>query len=200
MSRCPDFDNFLDTLPRLVISTTDNNTDIDPVFNGINLHEVKDRAESICAEMKSVFEAKDADYAQNGKPLGNLRSSTRQGIQPWKGVLIRMGDKKQRIGSFVARGRLMVASETVTDTLVDLANYSGLGRVLFLEAYPVPNPEIQDPLAAYTELSTWAIRAKILNDIESDLGLAVNDWREVCWPQIENSYDKLCDFAESTLR
>jgi Nucleotide modification associated domain 1 len=39
------------------------------------------------------------------------------------GFLTRMSDKFSRIGSFITKGTLLVADESVEDTLIDLANY-----------------------------------------------------------------------------
>ena len=91
-------------------------------------------AQAICDKMLATYEAKDTDYAADGKPMGNLRMSEEVGVPAWKGVLIRMGDKRRRIESFAQRGTYAVDSEKVDDTLVDLSNYCLLGLLLFREA------------------------------------------------------------------
>jgi hypothetical protein len=48
------------------------------------------------------------------------------GIDPVAGFLTRMSDKMARINSFRENGKLLVANESVEDTLTDLANYSCL--------------------------------------------------------------------------
>ena len=55
------------------------------------------------------------------------------------GFLTRMSDKISRIGSFVTKGKLMVADESVEDTLLDLANYC----ILFAGYIKAQKPQAQ---------------------------------------------------------
>jgi len=83
-------------------------------------------------EMRRLHDAKAADYSPD-EPLENLRVSAEwAGIEPWRGVLVRMGDKWMRLVNLCRRGgQHEVPDETVKDTALDLANYSLLFIVLW---------------------------------------------------------------------
>lgn len=82
-----------------------------------------------CEEMKAITAKKNHDYSgagddpfKNFRQIGNLVDDNAITI----GFLTRMSDKFSRIGSFVAKGELLVKDESVEDTLLDLANYCAL--------------------------------------------------------------------------
>lgn len=80
-----------------------------------------------CAEkLVEITAAKNADYTgKSDDPFQNFRTCESIGIcSAEQGFLTRMTDKLARINSFVQKGELMVKDESVTDTLLDLANYS----------------------------------------------------------------------------
>lgn len=85
-----------------------------------------------CDKMIDVTAKKNADYAGAGDdPFNNFRQigsliHTEDLDIVAVGFLTRMSDKFSRIGSFIAKGELMVKDESVEDTLHDLANYSAL--------------------------------------------------------------------------
>ena len=83
-------------------------------------------------EMQQLHESKSADYGSEEDPLANIR----QGadfvcIEPWRGCMVRIADKVQRLRTYCRTGRLV--HEGVRDTLLDLAAYSLLAIVLFDE-------------------------------------------------------------------
>jgi len=61
---------------------------------------------------------KNSDYAGDADPFRNFRQFEELGF------LVRMSDKLSRLKTFCERGTLSVAEESVTDTLLDLANYA----------------------------------------------------------------------------
>lgn len=81
--------------------------------------------ERMHARMLATSKAKNADYtgASAGDPFANFRNVECFGIQVEVGFITRMTDKLARIASYVKKGQLQVKDESVTDTLVDLANY-----------------------------------------------------------------------------
>ena len=86
-------------------------------------------------EMRRVHDAKNHDYAGNrADPLANFRECEKLGLPAWKGVVVRMTDKLARLASFAKQGELKVKSEGICDTLLDLANYALLCRILVEEA------------------------------------------------------------------
>ena len=74
--------------------------------------------------MRRLHESKSADYGSEEDPLANIR-------QGWRGCMVRIADKVQRLRTYCRTGRLV--HEGVRDTLLDLAAYSLLAIVLFDE-------------------------------------------------------------------
>lgn len=87
---------------------------------------------SLLAEMQRLHESKSADYGSEDDPLANVRSGADfVNIEPWRGCMVRIADKVQRLRTYCRTGRLV--HEGVRDTLLDLAAYSLLAIVLFDE-------------------------------------------------------------------
>jgi len=84
--------------------------------------------------MAKLHSEKNHDYAGTDDPLKNLRSSTRLGLEPFMGVLVRLQDKWSRLESYAKQGNLLVKGEGVEDTLMDNAVYSLLAIILLQEA------------------------------------------------------------------
>jgi len=83
-------------------------------------------------EMQRLHESKSADYGSEEDPLANVRSGADfVNIEPWRGCMVRIADKVQRLRTFCRTGRLV--HEGVRDTLLDLSAYSLLAIVLFDE-------------------------------------------------------------------
>jgi hypothetical protein len=83
-------------------------------------------------EMRALHESKSADYGSDDDPLANIRQgATFVSIEPWRGCMVRIADKVQRLRTYCRTGRLV--HEGVRDTLLDLAAYSLLAIVLFDE-------------------------------------------------------------------
>jgi hypothetical protein len=85
-----------------------------------------------CQKMMETVKAKNADYTGNNPdPFANFSSVEGRGICSTEiGMLVRLNDKFQRIISFVQKGFLLVADESVEDTCIDAANY-----FIFLAGY-----------------------------------------------------------------
>lgn len=81
--------------------------------------------EKFTGEMVALTKAKNEDYSAGPDPFANFTRVEAMGIcSTEQGFLTRMTDKMSRICSFVQRGELSVKSESVDDTLKDLAVYS----------------------------------------------------------------------------
>lgn len=77
------------------------------------------------SKMRLILESKNHDYAGSENAFANFTRVEALGIAPTEiGFLTRMTDKLCRITTFARGGILKVADEKVTDTLLDLANYS----------------------------------------------------------------------------
>lgn len=94
-----------------------------------------------CARLVDITARKNADYTgASTDPFFNFSRVASIGICSTEvGFLTRMFDKFSRVISFVQKGTLSVAEETVEDTLLDLANYALLmaGYLHFKRLPPV---------------------------------------------------------------
>lgn len=81
---------------------------------------------AMCDKMTATVVKKNHDYTgESGDPFFNFSRTEFNGIcTTEQGFLVRMNDKFARITTFVQKGVLKVADESVEDTLMDLANYS----------------------------------------------------------------------------
>ncbi len=82
------------------------------------------RAQQMSAVQKEGFELfkkKNADYGDAFAKYGTV------------GVIMRMGDKIQRLVSISKTGINLVETETLRDTLIDLHNYSAMAVMLLDE-------------------------------------------------------------------
>lgn len=83
-------------------------------------------------EVRKLHLSKSQDYGSDADPLANIRQGAEfVGIEPWRGCMVRIADKVQRLRTYCQTGRLV--HEGVRDTLMDLAAYSLLAIVLFDE-------------------------------------------------------------------
>jgi len=80
--------------------------------------------EAVCNQLITITAKKNADYTgSNDNPFANFTSVENGICSTEQGFLVRMNDKFERIKSFVSQGDLQVKEESVSDTLMDLANY-----------------------------------------------------------------------------
>jgi hypothetical protein len=72
-------------------------------------------------EALELFRKKNTDYGDSFATYGTV------------GVIVRMGDKIQRLISVSNKGVALVDNESLRDTLIDLHNYSAMGIMLLDE-------------------------------------------------------------------
>jgi hypothetical protein len=77
--------------------------------------------QSVQEEALALFTRKNADYGDAFANYGPI------------GVIMRMGDKIQRLMSITKTNVQMVDSESLRDTLIDLHNYAAMGVMLIDE-------------------------------------------------------------------
>jgi hypothetical protein len=93
-------------------------------MNNIQSNLKEKRANQMTAVQKEGFELfkkKNADYGDAFAKYGTV------------GVIMRMGDKIQRLVSISKTGINLVETETLRDTLIDLHNYSAMAVMLLDE-------------------------------------------------------------------
>jgi len=98
------------------------------------MHKYTHRFYDLLEEMKSLHDKKRHDYAQEADPFANFRLSELGGIDAWKGIAVRLGDKYSRLMSFIQKGELKFKDENIKDTFLDTAIYSLIGLILYEEA------------------------------------------------------------------
>ena len=72
-------------------------------------------------EALELFRKKNSDYGDSFATYGTV------------GVIVRMGDKIQRLISVSKKGVALVDNESLRDTLIDLHNYAAMGIMLLDE-------------------------------------------------------------------
>ena len=82
-------------------------------------------------ELKMLHDAKNHDYATAENPYKNLEKVLSIGIEPWRGIVIRLMDKFSRLEEYCVKGELAIKSEGIEDTFKDIAVYSTLAMILF---------------------------------------------------------------------
>jgi hypothetical protein len=85
-------------------------------------------------DMKDLHVRKNAGYSPGDDPFKNFRGSEALGVPAWKGALIRMGDKYERVMALANNPDADQVGESIMDTLSDLAAYAGIVRALYIEA------------------------------------------------------------------
>lgn len=97
-------------------------------------HPVSEKFFSLLEELENLHGSKSADYGSETDPLANIRQGAEfVNIEAWRGCLVRIADKVQRLRTYCRTGRLV--HEGVRDTLLDLANYSLLAILLHEETH-----------------------------------------------------------------
>jgi len=88
--------------------------------------------DALIAEIVALHESKNHDYSQDTDPLSNFRRARNVGVDPMRGVLVRMCDKWSRIEQLTT-GK-SPKHESLRDSLIDNAVYSLLAIILLDEA------------------------------------------------------------------
>ena len=87
---------------------------------------------ALLREIQTLHDGKSHDYTPDADPLDNLRRASRFGVEPFKGVLVRLSDKWARIEQ-LSSGKVP-KHESLRDSLIDNAVYSLLAVLLLDEA------------------------------------------------------------------
>src|SRR6056300_296438 len=98
------------------------------------MHKYTHRFYDLLQEMRTLHDKKRHDYAQEADPFANFRLSELGGIDAWKGIAVRLGDKYSRLMSFIQKGELKFNDESIKDTLMDNAVYYLIALILYEES------------------------------------------------------------------
>ncbi len=91
-----------------------------------------DQLKKVQKEAFELFCKKNQDYGDSFATYGTV------------GVIVRMGDKIQRLLSVSEKGVTMVNTESLRDTLIDLHNYAAMGVMLMDEKKETVNIVIKN--------------------------------------------------------
>lgn len=93
-----------------------------------------EKADSLTTEALELMRRKNHDYTSgSGDPYANFRTAQSFGVHPAVGIVIRVGDKLQRIRTFAEKGTLQVQHEGLRDACLDVINYAILAYGLLTE-------------------------------------------------------------------
>jgi len=84
-------------------------------------------------QAKNLFEKKNKDYGDAFATYGTV------------GVLVRIGDKINRLINITANGITLINNEGLRDTLIDLHNYAAMAIMLLDEESDADPPQIISP-------------------------------------------------------
>tara|TARA_R100001082_G_scaffold35061_1_gene18156 strand:+ start:1702 stop:2064 length:363 start_codon:yes stop_codon:yes gene_type:complete len=89
-----------------------------------------DSFEHITDEMFELFKKKQSDYGPTNIGMGNRTIETDEDVQrSMIGLVVRMNDKVQRLMNLVL-DRKDPQNESVEDTLIDIANYAVMAKLV----------------------------------------------------------------------
>ena len=111
-------------------------------------------------EALELFKRKNADYGDAFANYGPV------------GVIVRMGDKINRLSSVTGSSVCLVKTETVRDTLIDLHNYAAMAVMLMDEKDdPVEKPKKYDDDFINNNLPEVASQGHELSEMDSFEGV-----------------------------
>ena len=100
----------------------------------MNTEELLALHEDTSAKCREIMRRKNNDYTGGqgvDDPFANFNMSSAFGVHPALGVVLRIGDKLQRIRSFANDGALQVSGETIDDACEDIVNYAIIIKGIF---------------------------------------------------------------------
>lgn len=92
-------------------------------------HPLSQRFHELLEEIGALHDRKQADYGRDSDPFFNIRQSTRWGVEPWIGALLRADDKMGRLSNLAQNGGEL-QNEPIEDSLMDIAVYALIALVL----------------------------------------------------------------------
>jgi hypothetical protein len=99
----------------------------------MNKKEYRELVDDLFNRMKLLIESKNSDYSPGDDPFANFRISEEIGVDPLKGLFLRIQDKTQRFKAWASKGKLEVEGEGLEDVFEDLIGYSCLALGMLKE-------------------------------------------------------------------
>ena len=110
-------------------------------------------------EAISLFKKKNQDYGDAFANFGPV------------GVIVRMGDKINRLASVTGSSVSLIKNESIRDTLIDLHNYAAMAIMLMDEKNKPIEKKINNKLKKWTKLKWPFKNIKFLSLILSTLSI-----------------------------
>lgn len=85
----------------------------------------------VLKQLLALHKKKSADYGSDTDVFSNVRACESFGIEAWKGVVIRLNDKMERIKQFIRKNKLV--NESIEDSFLDMASYAVIAYILYKE-------------------------------------------------------------------
>lgn len=85
------------------------------------------QAKNILQGIADTLAKKNKDYSKQGDAYANFRTGEEWGVDVLKSIRLRMGDKLQRIDSFLSGSEM--ENESITDSFMDVIGYATLAIV-----------------------------------------------------------------------
>ena len=120
-------------------------------------------------EAAKLFEKKNKDYGDSFANFGPV------------GVIIRMGDKINRLSNVTNNGVNLIKTESIRDTLLDLHNYSAMAIMLMDEKKEKKN----EPHKSIPRNDSYGHELSLQDNLKSDC-FSHENTRESSWPPSVN--------------
>lgn len=101
----------------------------------MNTKELLEYHSELCNKGREIMAKKNHDYSGSSgeTPFANFEASRVFGIDPRKGILLRILDKLMRVNTLIDSGTLLVEDENLENSCVDDINYLILIAAIFKE-------------------------------------------------------------------
>ena len=91
--------------------------------------------QAILSEAFKLHKKLRVDHTHGGNVMASFLRAQNVGIEPWKGILIRLSDKFNLLENYVRKGKYKNHDESLRETLLDICSYS-VAAIILLENYP----------------------------------------------------------------
>lgn len=156
------------------MDATTSRSHLAPEDNPFSCMKGHPRFYELLCEAAELHHSKNQDYANAQDPFANFRSCEKAGISMVDGIYTRMSDKWNRITNLLAKRRdglkAAVASETLKDTLMDLAVYALIETVALEEA----NDELDATVTLYQATEKGKMEAVVTALLNRDKAFKKN--------------------------
>jgi hypothetical protein len=122
---------------------------------------------AVLDELRALTMKKRAGYSPGADPFANFRMSSTFGIDPVRGILIRVMDKIARVASLLENPANDQVGESIRDTLMDGGNYL-LIAVAFMDSEKRVEQDLAFDLAEEASRRLDEQSERILAEIEAD--------------------------------